>query len=60
MKLSNVSKRKKKKKPLNVTKVRSHLMLVLPNVTIEMSNVRKKLKYHLMRERYDQYDVGTT
>ena len=29
---------------LNVTKVQSHLMLVLPNVTMELSNVRKKNK----------------
>ena len=33
---------KKKKKPLDVTKVRSHVMLALPNVTMELSNVRKK------------------
>ena len=27
---------------MNVTKVQSHVMLVLPNVTIEPLNVRKK------------------
>jgi len=31
---------------LNVTKVRSKVMLVLPNVTMRLSNVRKKLGYH--------------
>ena len=40
MELSNV--RKKIKVPLNVRKIRSNVMLVLPNVTIEPSNVRKK------------------
>ena len=67
--LSNVSK---KKKPLNVTEIRSyvmmeqskmrktirvppnvtkvqlHVMLVLPNVTMKLSNVRKRLKYQQM------------
>ena len=33
---------KKIRKPLNVTKVQSHVMLVLPNVTIRPSNVRGK------------------
>ena len=33
---------KKIKVPLNVRKIRSNVMLVLPNVTIEPSNVRKK------------------
>ena len=33
---------KKIRKPLNVTKVQSHVMLVLPNVTIGPSNVRGK------------------
>ena len=33
---------KKIKVPPNVRKVRSNVMLVLPNVTIEPSNVRKK------------------
>ena len=32
---------KKKKEPLIVTKVKSCVMLVLPNVTIKPSNVRK-------------------
>ena len=30
------------KVPPNVRKIRSNMMLVLPNVTIEPSNVRKK------------------
>ena len=42
MKPSKVGK--KKKKPLNVTKVLSNVMLVLPNMTIEPLNVRKKNK----------------
>ena len=33
---------KKKKEPLNVTKLQSHVMLVLHNVSMELSNVRKK------------------
>ena len=32
----------KKKEPLNVTKVWPHVMLMLPNVTIELSNMRKQ------------------
>ena len=44
--LSNV--RKKIRKPSNVTKVQSHVMLVLSNVTMKLSNMRKKLKYHRM------------
>ena len=38
------SKVEKKKNPLNVTKVLSNVMLVLPNMTIEPLNVRKKKK----------------
>ena len=34
--------KEKIKVPLNVRKIRSNMMLVLPNVTIEPSNVRKK------------------
>ena len=41
MGLSNV---RKKKIPLNVTKVQSDVMLVLFNVTIEPSNMRKRKK----------------
>ena len=40
MELSNV--RKKIKVPPNVRKIRSYVMLILPNVTIKLSNVRKK------------------
>ena len=36
--------RKKKKKPLNVTKILPNLMLVLLNVTIKPSNIQKKKK----------------
>ena len=39
MKLSNV--RKKKRGPLNVTKVLSNVMLVLPNVTIKCEKKSK-------------------
>ena len=41
MEMSNV---RKKKKPLNVTKILPNLMLVLLNVTIKPSNVKKKKK----------------
>ena len=47
---SNV--RKKKREPPNVTKVQSHLMLVLYNVRMAPSNVRKK-------KITVKYDVGT-
>jgi len=36
------SNMRKKKEPLNLTKVLSNVMLVLPNVTTELSNMRKK------------------
>ena len=36
--------RKKIKESLNVTKVQSHVMLVLYNVRMVPSNVRKKIK----------------
>ena len=35
-------KKKKKREPMNMTKVQSHGMLVLPNVRIKLSNERKK------------------
>ena len=46
MVLSNVRKKKRKRKrePPNVTKVQSHVMLVLHNVRMVPSNVRKKIK----------------
>ena len=34
--------RKKIREPSNVVKVWSHVMLILPNVTIKLLNVRKK------------------
>ena len=37
-------KKKKKREPLNLTKVLSIVMLVLPNVTMKLSNIRKKIK----------------
>ena len=42
MKPSNVSK--KIREPPNVTKIRSNVMLKLPNVMMKPSNVRKKKK----------------
>ena len=33
--------KKKIREPSNVSKGRSHVMLVLPNVTMELSNVKK-------------------
>ena len=35
---------KKNRVPSNVTKVQSYVMLVLPNMTIELSNVKNKIK----------------
>ena len=35
---------KKIREPLNVTKIQSHVMLVLHNVKMVPSNVRKKIK----------------
>ena len=40
---------------LNVTKVQSHLMLVLPNVTMELSNVRKKIRVQLNAVKVRSY-----
>ena len=51
MKLSNVSK-KKKKELLNVIKVQSYMILVLPNVTIELSNMRKKFRVSPNMKKY--------
>ena len=42
IKPSNV--RKKIREPLNVIKVRSHEIMVLPNLTMELSSVRKMKK----------------
>jgi len=42
MEPSNV--RKKLRKPPNVIKVQSHVMLVLHNMRIKLSNVRKKIR----------------
>ena len=36
--------KKKKREPLNLTKVLSSVMLVLPNVTMKPSNIRKKIR----------------
>jgi len=44
MELLNVSKKEKKKKrePLNMIKLQSYVILALPNVTMELLNMRKK------------------
>ena len=36
--------RKKIREPLNVMKELSYVILILPNVTIKLSNVRKKIR----------------
>ena len=36
-----MSKKKKKREQSNVTKVRSNVILVLPNAMMELSNVKK-------------------
>ena len=41
----------KKKVQLNVAKIQSYVMLVLPNMTLELSNVRKKEKRKRKRKR---------
>ena len=45
-------KKKKKRKPLNVTKESSHVMLELHNVRMKLSNVRKELS-HVMLELHN-------
>ena len=52
-------KKKKKREPLNVTKVQSHVMLVLCNVRIVLSNVRKKIKEPSNVTKIVTRDVGT-
>ena len=55
---SNMREKKKIRVPPNVTKVRSEVMLVLNNVRIEPSNVRKKIKESLNVTRTVTCDVG--
>ena len=45
---------KKNRVPLNVTKVESNMMLTLPNVSMEPSNVRTKIKELLNVTKYCQ------
>ena len=52
--------KKKKKKPLNVTKVHSHVMLVLYNVRMVPSNVRKNKGTTYCGKSIIICDVGTT
>ena len=56
MVISEKKKKKEKKKEelSNVTKVCSHFKLVLPIVTMESSNVRKKQGYNQMWQKYSQ------
>ena len=51
---------KKIREPLNVTKVLSNVMLVLPNLTMKPSNVRKNKGATTCDKRTVTYDVGTT
>ena len=50
---------KKKIKLLNMTKVLLNVMLVLPNMTMEPLNVRKKKKTTKSNKRIVTCDVGT-
>ena len=51
--------REKKKKELsNVTKVRSHLKLILPIVTMELTNVRKNKGITKCGKSIVKNDVG--
>ena len=52
-------RKKKIREPLNVTKVQSHVMLVLCNVRIVLSNVRKKIKEPSNVTKIVTCDVGT-
>ena len=45
--------------PPNVTKVQSHVMLVLYNVRMKLSNVRKKIGNHQMWQSTVTFDIGT-
>ena len=53
---SNV--RKKKKKPLNVTKIQSRVILVLYNMKIVSSNVRKKKGTIKCDKNTVTFDIG--
>ena len=48
---------KKIREQLNVTKVRSHLILVLSNVMMKLSNVRKKIKVKLNVAKVQLYMI---
>ena len=45
---------KKKKRTIECAKVRLHLKLVMPIVTMELLNVRKKQGYNQMWQKYSQ------
>ena len=46
--------KRKKKKTIECAKVRLHLKLVMPIVTMEPLNVRKKQGYNQMWQKYSQ------
>ena len=51
---------KKKREPPNVTKELLHMMLVLHNMRVKASNVRKIRRTTKCDESIIKYDVGTT
>ena len=55
-----INVRKEIREPPNVTKVQSHMMLVLRNVRIVSSNVRKNKETTECDKSTITYDVGTT
>ena len=57
MKLSNL--RIKNRVPLNVTKIESDAILVLLNVTMEPSNLRKNKRTTICDRRIVKFDIGT-
>ena len=58
MELSNL--RIKNRVPLNVTKIKSDAILVLLNVTMEPSNLRKNKETNICDKRTIIFDIGTT
>ena len=52
--------KKKVREPLNVIKVLSHEMLVLPNVTIKLSNMKKNYGTTECDKSTVKCDVSTT
>ena len=50
-------RKKKIKVPSNVRKIQLYVMLVLPNMTIALSNVRKKIKESLNVTKLQLYVI---